>query len=209
MAHQLRIDAHQVHRIDGDDLIISTLKDITISVVLVDPQEQAVDDAEMPLTAHLIYENGQPVEQLDRHQPVMKGGTAHMTNGLATFKLRINVLSSLRGNQKLRVLVVGQHRECGKLEVITNPMRSITKLYRGPRELAEADRANVPAPQCATTLQPAELQPAETSLKRKAEIGDLLGMINDHDRSIGALRESQRAIVAELQELARRLAPPG
>merc|ERR1711971_900319 len=132
----------------------------------------------------------------------MKGGVAHMTNGLATFKLRVNVLSSLRGNQKLRVLIVGQHRENGKLEVITNPMRSITKLYRGPREAAEADRTSVPTPQN-TALQPAELQPANTSLKRKAEISDLLGMIKDHDRSIGSLRESQRAIVAELQELAR------
>ena len=115
-AYSLRIDSHQVHRIDGEDLIISTLKDITLSVVLVDNQEQVVTDGDVPLTAHLLFENGHPVEQVDRHQPVMKGGQATMVDGVATFKLRINVLSSLRQNQKFRVLIAGRHAG-GKLEV--------------------------------------------------------------------------------------------
>lgn len=193
---QLRIDSHQVHRIDGEELIVSTLKDVAISVVLVDDHERIVD-AEMPVSAHLIYENGQPVEQLDRHQPVMKGGSAFMTGGVAAFKLRINALSSLRQNQRLRVLIACMHEEHGKLEVITNAMRSITKLFRGPREQAMSalDGAVGADTQeaCATRTAP---------LKRKsAEITSLCEMIDDHDREIGHLRDSQRAIMDELRSL--------
>jgi hypothetical protein len=212
-AYQLRIDSHQVHRIDGDELIISTLKDLTVSVVLVDAAEQTVA-SEMTLQAHLIYENGQPVDQLDRQQMVMKGGTAHMTEGAATFKLRINVLSSLRQNQRFRVLITGMHKEGGKLEVITNAMRSITKLWRGPREpQAEPHAERAPGGCEAETPAEAEHSAEDRPLKRKAaELSYLLAMINDHERSIGSLRESQQAIMSELKTLSdaarRRQDPP-
>ena len=200
-AYSLRIDSHQVHRIDGEDLIISTLKDITLSVVLVDNQEQVVTDGDVPLTAHLLFENGHPVEQVDRHQPVMKGGQATMVDGVATFKLRINVLSSLRQNQKFRVLIAGRHAG-GKLEVITNAMRSITKLWRGVREPAEQETERAAGQASAASVGGlAECAEGGPVKRKAAELSYLLSMINDHDRSIGDLRESQQAIMGELKIL--------
>lgn len=177
---QLRIETHQVHRMDGDELIVSTLKDINVSVALVDERDEIIHDAPgMAVAAHLIYESGQPVEQVDRHQPVIRGGSGMMQDGVAAFKLRVNVLSSLRQNQRFRVLFTCAHDQLGKLEVITSAMRTITKLHRGPREQ--------PAP--------------EAPLKRKATELDVLGAIEEHDREISQLRESQRAIMSELQAL--------
>tara|TARA_B110001452_G_C15131906_1_gene394381 strand:+ start:239 stop:916 length:678 start_codon:yes stop_codon:yes gene_type:complete len=183
---QLRIETHQVHRMDGDELIVSTLKDITVSVAVVDEHDEVIRAAPaMEVAAHLIYESGQPVEQMDRHQPVMRGGSGvTLEDGVAAFKLRLNVLSSLRQNQRFRVIFTCEHGELGKLEVITSAMRTITKLHRGPREPAAAE-----AP----------------PLKRKAtELGGtecMLGAIEEHDREITQLRESQRAIMSELQAL--------
>lgn len=179
---QLRIETHQVHRMDGDELIVSTLKDINVSVAVVDEHDEIIRAAPaMEVAAHLIYESGQPVEQMDRHQPVMRGGSGvTLEDGVAAFKLRLNVLSSLRQNQRFRVLFTCVHDELGKLEVITSAMRTITKLHRGPREPAAT----------------------EAPLKRKAsELGGMLGAIEEHDREITQLRESQRAIMSELQAL--------
>ena len=209
-AYQLRIDAHQVHRIDGDgihaELVISTLKDITLTVVIVDQLDQICSSAALPLSANLIYENGQPVEQLDRHQQVMKGGSAQMTNGTATFKLRVNVLSSLRQNQKFRILISTEEEnfryEHGKLVVITNAMRSITKLWRGVREPADQQTIELAADPAAPQPAAGQADDEGIPLKRKStELSHLLEMISDHDRSIGDLRESQQAIMSELKSL--------
>ena len=53
-AVSLRIDSHQVHRIDGeDDLVVTTLKDITLSVVLVGQHDEVLP-ADMPISAHPV-----------------------------------------------------------------------------------------------------------------------------------------------------------
>ena len=212
-AYQLRIDGHEVHRIDGEELVISILKDITLTVVIVDELEQILTSAIFcgPLTASLLYENGHPVEQIGRHQPAMKGGASHMTHGTATFKLRVNALSSLRQNQRFRVLVTGMSTEQGKLEVITHAMRTIAKLPREPSEQSAkpvkpqiTDRAteSAVAQPAAPPGQTSEVDGEGMQLKRKpVQMSHLLAMITDHDRSIGELRESQQAIMSELKTI--------
>ena len=146
-SYRLLIDT-RVHRVDGEganqELIISTHKDVNLTVLVVDNHHQILTSAAMPLSASLLYENGQPVEHwIEDHQQAMKGGVrrqqamtggvAHMTNGTATFKLRVNVLSSLRQHQKFRIRVAAMDIQLGKLEVITSPMRTIMKNWHTGR----------------------------------------------------------------------------
>merc|ERR1712166_963317 len=65
-SYRLLIDT-RVHRVDGEganqELIISTHKDVNLTVLVVDNHHQILTSAAMPLSASLLYENGQPVEQ--------------------------------------------------------------------------------------------------------------------------------------------------
>lgn len=86
------------------------------------------------LRAALVYEHGGAVEELSTTlEPALLGGEAVLKDGVASFKLRISVLSSLCQMKRFRVQVTCVERP-ELAPVATAPVRTITKLRRGPRE---------------------------------------------------------------------------
>jgi len=142
---KLHITDHTVHKASAEDLIVSTLKPFSISVGLGDEDDlRIVEHEPAHLTCELLYENGQPVPTplLPEQRTLIHGGTALLQGGRATFKLRLSVLSSQHGFRKFRLrLAVAREEGSSPLphiaSVITDPMRTITKLHRGPRQPAD------------------------------------------------------------------------
>lgn len=146
-------------------MVVSNLRHFTLQVGLVSANGQpATSSAEdMYVRADLIYENGLPVrraprwracaglrsravglaacdaqvEQLATSEPVLVGKTElKLSNGQATFKLRITSLSSHRDRQRFRIRVTASDQrllaqEPG-LSVVTHPMKCVTKLAHRP-----------------------------------------------------------------------------
>merc|ERR1719472_153079 len=138
----LQIVDHTVHRIDthtkanGEEekeMVVSNLRHFTLKIGVFDPQMGLGRDAELPLKAELLYENGQLVEQLATCEPLLVGKTEVVAmQGTALFKLRITSLSSHRDKQRFRIRVSPSDtslllREPG-LSVVTTPMKCVTKL---------------------------------------------------------------------------------
>jgi len=138
----LQILDHTVHRIDthtkhnGDEekeMVVSNLRHFTLKIGVLDPRIGLGRDAELPLKAELLYENGQLVEQLATCEPLLVGKTEVVAmQGSALFKLRITSLSSHRDKQRFRIRVSPSDtnlllREPG-LSVVTTPMKCVTKL---------------------------------------------------------------------------------
>ena len=111
----LQILDHVVHRIDnvakpnGDteqEMVVSNLRHFTLKIGVLDPRCGIGRDAELPLRAELLYENGQLVEQLATCEPLLVGKTEVVAlQGNAQFKLRITSLSSHRDKQRFRIRV--------------------------------------------------------------------------------------------------------
>ena len=111
----LQILDHVVHRIDnvakpnGDteqEMVVSNLRHFTLKIGVLDPRCGIGRDAELPLRAELLYENGQLVEQLATCEPLLVGKTEVVAlQGNAQFKLRITSLSSHRDKQRFRIRI--------------------------------------------------------------------------------------------------------
>merc|ERR1719428_2320502 len=138
----LQILDHTVHRIDAHtkangeeekEMVVSNLRHFTLKIGVVDPRHGVGRDAELPLKAELLYENGQLVEQLATCEPLLVGKTDVVAmQGTALFKLRITSLSSHHDKQRFRIRVSPVDttlllREPG-LSVVTTPMKCVTKL---------------------------------------------------------------------------------
>merc|ERR1719324_1001104 len=138
----LQILDHTVHRIDAHtkangeeekEMVVSNLRHFNLKIGVLDPRMGIGRDAELPLKAELLYENGQLVEQLATCEPLLVGKTDVVAmQGTALFKLRITSLSSHRDKQRFRIRVNPSDttlllREPG-LSVVTTPMKCVTKL---------------------------------------------------------------------------------
>ena len=138
----LQILDHTVHRIDAHtkangeeekEMVVSNLRHFNLKIGVLDPRMGVGRDAELPLKAELLYENGQLVEQLATCEPLLVGKTEVVAmQGTALFKLRITSLSSHRDKQRFRIRVSPVDttvllREPG-LSVVTTPMKCVTKL---------------------------------------------------------------------------------
>merc|ERR1719426_183011 len=138
----LQILDHTVHRIDAHtkangeeekEMVVSNLRHFNLKIGVLDPRMGIGRDAELPLKAELLYENGQLVEQLATCEPLLVGKTEVVAmQGTALFKLRITSLSSHRDKQRFRIRVSPTDpslllREPG-LSVVTTPMKCVTKL---------------------------------------------------------------------------------
>jgi len=131
---------HGVHKRgvapDGsDEHVVSTLRPFTFSVGLYGSNgadaEMLVEEHDVvQLTAQLLFENGQSVATLPG-SPAMTGELAMLAQGRATFKIRLNVLSSQRDGQRFRISVVASGSRPIR-GVISEPVRTITKLHRAP-----------------------------------------------------------------------------
>lgn len=110
------------------EFIISTLKYFPLHI-------RVVGDADgEEVCAGLFYENGGgEVNELSQSlEPPLLGGRANIEGGVAKFKLRITVLSSILKNQKfvLRFWLASRPHVCGE----TAGVRTITKLCRPCRQ---------------------------------------------------------------------------
>merc|ERR1719201_1593030 len=129
-----RIDAHtKANGEEEKEMVVSNLRHFNLKIGVLDPRMGVGRDAELPLKAELLYENGQFVEQLATCEPLLVGKTEVVAmQGTALFKLRITSLSSHRDKQRFRIRVSPTNtslllREPG-LSVVTTPMKCVTKL---------------------------------------------------------------------------------
>uniref|UniRef100_A0A7S4B0T9 Uncharacterized protein n=1 Tax=Chrysotila carterae TaxID=13221 RepID=A0A7S4B0T9_CHRCT len=198
---RLKIAEHRVHKVevrqkdsgeDEEELVVSNLRPFTLKVAVHDSKGSPLPDCSLPLRAALLYENGLPVKQTSSSEPLLVGETDVVAlQGAATFKLRITSLSSHRDKQRFRIQVTPQDEEVARAEpqltVVTNPMKSVTKLGRA------SVAGNGSAPQLSQIAPSAEPNGAEP-LKRKYR--DLL---EQQSAQIAALQNAQQTILRELQ----------
>eukprot|EP00908_Phaeocystis_cordata_P024264 Transcript_6733.p2 GENE.Transcript_6733~~Transcript_6733.p2 ORF type:complete len:244 (+),score=69.16 Transcript_6733:646-1377(+) len=156
-----------------------------------DALDMPILDCALPLRASLLYENGLPVKQTSSSEPLLVGETDVVAlQGAATFKLRITSLSSHRDKQRFRIQVSPQDLDVVQLEpllcVVTDPMKSVTKLGRAS---AAAAPAMMPPP-------PVDPAAGHETLKRKYR--DTLEM---HAQQISQMQETQQLILQELHHV--------
>ena len=203
----LQIMDHTVHRIDSNikangeeekEMVVSNLRHFTLKIGVID-RSGGGHEAELPLKAELLYENGQLVEQLATCEPLLVGKTQVVAmQGMALFKLRITSLSSHRDKQRFRIQVSPQDLDVVQLEpllcVVTDPMKSVTKLGR-----ASAAAAPLMPP-------PPPLDPAAGYETLKRKYRDTLEM---HAQQIGQMQETQQLILQELHQVTTLLRAQG
>jgi len=223
-SHRLRILQHDIHRLDetadGMENVMSTLKGFTIRVgVFSNDGDMPLDTEDgIRLKAKLVYENGLDVEELSATlEPPLLGGTATLQNGTAVFKLRITVLSSLCRGNRFRVQI---DSEVAELNVVTEPMRTITKLRRGPSN-KKKDTATEVEPDSEGGLRPnsglkraLELEGflledfeaeaygvASAALADGRTLSELWDEVNSNGSLLLDLQQQQRTLFRELREL--------
>jgi hypothetical protein len=137
----INIGYHEIHRIDAngetgeDEFVISTLKYFQLHASLQDISGERVPALDgTSLTAVLRYEDEGDVEELSvTGEPALLGGQAVLEGGVAKFKLRVTVLSSLCGKRNFRVKVVATCLpELAPIE--SQAFKTITKLNRPTRK---------------------------------------------------------------------------
>ena len=218
----LQILDHTVHRIDAHtkangeeekEMVVSNLRHFTLKIGVLDPRMGMGRDAELPLKAELLYENGQLVEQLATCEPLLVGKTEVVAmQGTALFKLRITSLSSHRDKQRFRIRVSPVDtnlllREPG-LSVVTTPMKCVTKLSHrsssgsnskagdAEGEGEEWDEADGAA---------AGNGAGGGGTKRKRE--DLDALLESQSQQLQELLKTNSVILEELRQLRQMLSP--
>lgn len=191
---RLKILEHRVHKVEmrskengeqEEELVVSNLRPFTLKVgVHSTTDDSSIGDCSLPLHAALLYENGLPVQQTSTSEPLLVGETDVVAlQGAATFKLRITSLSSHRDKQRFRIQVSPQNEAIARSEpqlvVVTDPMKSVTKLGRTSNA--------VPMP------TPVEMANGFDGLKRKYR-----ETLEAHAQQIATLYESQQEVLTEL-----------
>lgn len=195
---KLKVLEHRVHKVEmrvketgeqEEELVVSNLRPFVLKVGVLDALDQPDVNFSLPLRAALLYENGLPVKQTSSSEPLLVGETDVVAlQGTATFKLRITSLSSHRDKQRFRIQVAPQDLAVARTEpllsVVTDPMKSVTKLGRA------ANPAMPPLP-----------PPADTNggdgLKRKYR-----ETLEVHAQQIQHLQDTQQMILQELHSIA-------
>ena len=220
---RLKILEHRVHKVEArtkengeqeEELVVSNLRPFTVKVGVFDHLDQPMHDCSLPLRATLLYENGLPVKQTSTSEPLLVGETDVVAlQGSATFKLRITSLSSHRDKQRFRIQVAPQELELqlseANLCVVTDPMKSVTKLGRNSQANAAAQNGSAngaggAAPTGAAQGVPMpgaggeQLTVDEVRQKRKYR-----ETIEDHASQLQSLQEMQEHILSEVQSLMR------
>jgi len=232
---QLVIANHSVHKIlnqgipDLQEYVVSNLRKFTVDVVLIDRvhglaggASEAVGTANMALKATLLYENGNVVRQTQEHERLLEGDTEVMViggKGQFSLKMGMNALSNKLGKQRFRIKI--EPKDAGlqqyeHLSVLTEPLRSVTKLERKrpePRGAAPPPQSDPNAPlfPAADAASIAQLQrelEAERALRVKAtqqlEVEQKEGhsvrqTMQQQQEQIAALNASNAQILADLK----------
>ena len=204
-SRSLRIAEHTVHRCDPSDgdteYVISTLKDFVLRCELCEHGVRVETHEPMPLNLSLVYESGKDVEQIG-DVPLMTGADGLLDQGVAAFKLKVSALSSLRQQQRFRISIRVAGGEDMGLQVLTQPFRTLTKLYRAPARPSAAPPASQSEP--ARPFTPDLLDDAERPVKRQpteAEMQRLRGECDEIRNSMAELKSEHEKILAELSQL--------
>mmetsp|Transcript_43591 Transcript_43591/g.72470 ORF Transcript_43591/g.72470 Transcript_43591/m.72470 type:complete len:294 (+) Transcript_43591:102-983(+) len=202
----LQILDHTVHRIDthtkhnGEEekeMVVSNLRHFTLKIGVLDPRTSVGRDAELPLKAELLYENGQLVEQLATCEPLLVGKTEVVSmQGSALFKLRITSLSSHRDKQRFRIRVSPTDtnmllREPG-LSVVTTPMKCVTKLSHRSCGAGKLEDGGVEDEDWDESANGG-------GMKRKRD--DLEPLLEAQSQQLQQLQQSNQSILEQLQNL--------
>ena len=216
----LQILDHTVHRIDAHtkangeeekEMVVSNLRHFNLKIGVYDPRIGVGRDAELPLKAELLYENGQLVEQLATCEPLLVGKTEVVAmQGTALFKLRITSLSSHRDKQRFRIRISPVDtslllREPG-LSVVTTPMKCVTKLSHrssgggakagaGEGEEGEDDEVD----DSATSGANGGGSASGNGTKRKRD--DIEPLLEAQGQQLAALQKTNEVILEQLQAL--------
>lgn len=201
---RLKILEHRVHKVEmrtketgeqEEELVVSNLRPFTLKVGVHDHLDQPILDCSLPLRASLLYENGLPVKQTSTSEPLLVGETDVVAlQGAATFKLRITSLSSHRDKQRFRIQVAPQDVELqlneGGLCIVTDPMKSVTKLGR-----ATGSALMPPPPPPPLLNDPSDYRQNDALKRKYAEI------LESQAEQLRTLTETQQHIQRELQSL--------
>jgi len=200
---KLKILEHRVHKVEvrtkendepEEELVVSNLRPFMLKVGVHDHLDMPILDCSLPLRAALLYENGLPVKQTSSSEPLLVGETDVVAlQGAATFKLRITSLSSHRDKQRFRIQVAPQDHDLlgtePQLCVVTDPMKSVTKLGRA----TAPPLPPLPAPTAGLDLSGV----VDPALKRKYR-----ETLESHQQQMQTLSETQQIIMQELQSVA-------
>jgi len=130
-----------------------------------------------------------------------------LSGGKASFKIRLAVLSSQRDGKKFRVSVgpagAADGQELSIKAVISEPMRTITKLHRGPRTPAPAEDA----PERQRTKRRAASDASDESMlgedgcgeHDKASLADLQDQVEMHGQTLSKLLAQNQKLVQLLE----------
>ena len=125
------------------EYVVSNMRNFSINLVLVGGPHDELSANALDLRATLIFENGNPVHPLphDMHTPLLVGDTEVTTcNGGVAMRLKMgtNSLSTRMGRQRFRICVHPRDEafrlRYSMLSVVSEPLRSVTKLDRKPRQ---------------------------------------------------------------------------
>lgn len=153
---ELAVSFHEIHRIDDGEngkkeSITSTLKYFSLHLAVQDSAGNLQFHLDgTTLVASLVYEDGEPVEDLSAtHEPPLLAAAGEsppkivVEGGVAVLRLRITVLSSLCNKRSFCVRVASA--DGPELVATTQPVKTITKLRRTPRDGARGSLVPAPA----------------------------------------------------------------
>lgn len=188
----LKIIEHKVHKVEKrvgeggkneDELIVSNLRAFTIKVGVFDSRGEPITEPALALSASLLYENGFPVKPTSSSEPLLVGETDVVAlQGVATLKLRITSLTSHRDKQRFRIQLAPQDQNVRAQEpnflVVTEPMKSVTKLGR---EMKPA---------------PSDQAPSAPAVNRR-----FCDLLDEQEAELKHFEDSQRQIQSEMDEI--------
>jgi len=204
---RLEVASLEIHRVDNageenEEQIMSTLKAFSLRVAVMDGEAISSCADGMHLWASLLYEDNNVVEETSvTGEPALLNRDAKVENGVASFRLRITVLSSLCCSNRFRVLV--SSAEDPKLSVITDrAVKTITKLRRTPKGTSSPLAGAKHAREWDMEELEAELLSNELGESiGKRGLDDLWDEVNTNAALLLELQKQQRALFQELREL--------
>lgn len=220
----IQISKHFIHREDKPGTpehtyVVSTFKWLVLELQLVDAAGMVAVHNTLDLEAALCFENGDPVEMeqtlIDEHRRAHSRLPLRLVNGSAKINLKLSepMLSSKFSPQRqfrlrFRPADAWLQTRYPRLTTHTVPMKSVTKLFRGPK----AGTDLVPSPAGLEQLQQQfdeekglravlSVQVSELERRLRAEQAAREAMQREHAREMGEQRRAMAQIMEQFATL--------